>query len=282
MQSLPYRRRPSAVLCLSAVIAVAPINLPAFAEAHAQIKVATDAKSAFDVVSIRPSAKEGFSRWRVREDGYFATNVTAQQLIFDAYQTADPDGFKHIISLEQIRGLPKWGDTQQFDVTAKVDEQTMSRLSGLSPTDRKKLYETMLQPVLRERFHMVAHHEMREQPLYLLKVAQGGSKMKASDTPFEKSSLTVGRSQIHAKGMKLDPLVETLTQSQGRIVVDQTRLTAVYDFDLKWSTETQTEVPNENPFLYTAIKEQLGLELVPSEGAVDSILVTNLDMPTSN
>ena len=279
----PSCLRRAVLACLLACLPPALIGLPACSEVCVQLNHSNvEPRYAFDVVSIRPSAKEGFSRWRAQRDGYFATNVTAQQLIFDAYQTADPDGFVHIISLEQIRGLPKWGDTQQFDVSARVDEQTMSQLSGTSDPERKRLYQAMLQPVLQERFHMAAHHERREQPVYLLKVAPEGNRMVLSSAPFEKSSLRVGRSQLHAKGSNLDPLVETLTQSLGRIVVDQTRLRGFYDFDLKWAPETQADVSSDSPSIYQAIREQLGLELVPSKGPVDSIVVTRLDEPTPN
>lgn len=238
---------------------------------------------AFDVVSIRPSAKEAYSHWRTGAAGYTATNVTAQQLIFYAYnQTDDPDGFNHIISLDQIRGLPKWADAEQFDITAKLDEQTKLQLSGLSDRDRTKIYQKMLQSVLQERCHLEIHHEKREQSVYLLVTSREGSKLVKSNVPFDQSSLLEDRGQIRAMGYKIDELVENLTESTGRIVVDQTHLTGVYDFQLKWRPDADTDTANTSPSIYTAVKEQLGLTLVPSKGPVDSIVVTHLDRPTSN
>src|ERR1035437_9144559 len=102
------------------------ISLVSMASSLGQTPVPTNdnaprAQYAFDVVSIRQSAKEGYSHWRTGTEGYSATNVTAQQLIFYAYtQTDNPDAFRNIISTDQIRGLPKWADSKEFDVTAKL------------------------------------------------------------------------------------------------------------------------------------------------------------------
>ncbi len=245
--------------------------------------VAAEAQHAFDVVSIRPSAKEAYSHWRTGTEGYSATNVTAQQLLFYAYtQTDEPDGFNNIISLDQITALPKWAVSEQFDVTAKVDQETMSRLSPLSERDRRKIYQKMLQSVLVERFQLQIQHEKREQSVYLLVPSREGSKLVQSNLPFGKSSLSVGRGQISAKGYKVGELIANLAQATGRIVVDQTHLTGVYDFELKWRPDDQPESANTNPSIFTAVREQLGLALVPSKGPVDSIVITHLERPTSN
>lgn len=243
----------------------------------------SQAQYAFDVVSIRQSAKEGYSHWRTGTEGYSATNVTAQQLLFYAYnQTDNPDGFSNIISLDQISGLPKWASSEQFDVIAKVDQETMARLSGVSERDRRKTYQKMLQSVLIERCRLEIYHEKREQSVYLLELSRGGSRLVQSNVPFDKSSLSVDHGQIRAKGYKVSELVGDLAESTGRIVVDQTHLMGVYDFQLKWRPGDDTDTANTDPSIYTAVKEQLGLMLVPSKSHVDFIVVKNLERPTSN
>jgi len=254
--------------------------------AHSQAPVSGrefQTQSTFDVVSIRPSAKDGYTHWRTGTQGYVATNVTAQQLIFNAYSQADEqDGFTNIISLDQIRGLPKWAGSEQFDVTAKLDQQTMSRLSGLSEPEREKIYQKMLRGALAERFHLEVHHERREQPVYLLVTSQDGCKLVPSSVQFDKSSLSEGRGQVRATGYGMGELVAELTGATGRIVVDQTHLTGVYDFQLKWRPDDETDPANTSPSIYTAVKEQLGLTLVPSKGPVDTIVITHLEQPTAN
>ena len=243
----------------------------------------TEPQYAFDVVSIRPSAKEAYSHWHTGTDGYSATNVTAQQLLSYAFtQTDDPNGSNNIISSDQIRDLPKWAAIEQFDVIAKLDEQTMSRLSQFSDRERRKIYQKMLHSVLAERCHLKIRHEKREQSVYLLVVSQEGSKLVQSNLPFGKSSLSVGPSQIIAKGYKVGELLGNLSQAAGRVVVDQTHLTDTYDVQLKWRPDDQAETANTSPSIFTAVKEQLGLLLVPSKAPIDFIVVTHLDRPSSN
>ena len=269
-----------AVFCLMSLV-------PALASSRQDGVPAKDDASkvpyAFDVVSIRPSAKEAYSHWHTGTDGYSATNVTAQQLMFYAFErTDDADGFNNIISYDQVRGLPKWAGSEQFDVTAKVDPQTVSRLSRLSDRERRKIYQTMLQSVLRERCQLEIHHEKREQSVYLLVPSRQGSKLVPSDLPFGKSSLSVGRGELLAKGYKVGELIGDLAQFTGHLVIDQTHLPGVYDFELKWRPDDETDPANTSPSIYTAAKEQLGLMLVPSKGFVDSLVVTHLERPTAN
>jgi uncharacterized protein (TIGR03435 family) len=244
---------------------------------------ATSTQYAFDVVSIRQSAKEGYSHWRTGTEGYSATNVTARQMIFYAYtQTDDTDALRNIISFNQIRGLPKWADSQQFDVIAKIDSDTASQLSGFSERDRRNMYQQMLQAVLVERCHLAIRYEALEQPVYLLQISKQGSKLIESNVPFGKSSLSAGHGQIQATGYKIGELVGELAESTGRFVVDQTHLTGEYNFQLRWRPDGEKEATNADPSIYTAVKEQLGLMLVPSKAPVGFIEVTHLDPPTPN
>ena len=249
---------------------------------HTNDTVVND-ESAFDAVSIRKSAKEGYSHWRTGEDGYSATNVTARQIIFYAYaQTDSPDAFSNIISMDQISGLPKWADAEQFDVTAKVDGPTVKQLSLISERARRKQYQQMLQSALAERFHLEIRREKRSRPVYLLQPLQNGNKLAESNVPFNKSSLSVGRGEIRAQGYTIGELLGYLTDATGRMVIDQTHLAGTYDVQLKWRPDDDTGATNTSPSIFTAVKEQLGLSLTSSKEPVDTLVVTHLEQPTSN
>jgi uncharacterized protein (TIGR03435 family) len=70
-------------------------------------------------------------------------------------------------------------------------------------------------------------------------------------------------------------------------VVDQTGLTDRYDFRLAYSLDlTNTDLPaapSALPNLFTAIQQQLGLQLIHKKVAFDVLVIDQLDpQPTSN
>ena len=69
-----------------------------------------------------------------------------------------------------------------------------------------------------------------------------------------------------------------------RQVVDQTGLTAAYDFDLIWTPaeDPAGEDAAARPSLFTAVEEQLGLRLVATRALVDALVVEHIERPTAN
>lgn len=76
----------------------------------------------------------------------------------------------------------------------------------------------------------------------------------------------------------------------GRKVVDQTGLIGYYTFALNWapvdtsnpSTAELSASDPSGPSIFTAVKEQLGLELKPIKGPLDTIVIDHAEMPTEN
>ena len=66
-----------------------------------------------------------------------------------------------------------------------------------------------------------------------------------------------------------------------RVVVDRTGLTGEYDFKLDWAQDNGQGVPPDAqyPGLFTALREQLGLELKPDKAPVDVIVVKGAQEP---
>ena len=113
---------------------------------------------AFDVASIHPSkgdARDGSScrTHKLGVETYTVTGVTLNLLIVEAY---DADRFD----------LPDWG-RDRFDVSVKIP-------AGASVDSCK----AMLRALLAERFHLIVSIESRVMPMYFLKVAPGGLKLK--------------------------------------------------------------------------------------------------------
>ncbi len=79
-------------------------------------------------------------------------------------------------------------------------------------------------------------------------------------------------SQYEAKlrGHHISDTIGWLEQAFGRPVIDQTGLTGPYDVDLKWKPKLGQ---SDQDALRQALLGQLGLQLVPSRGPVEMLVV---------
>ena len=73
----------------------------------------------------------------------------------------------------------------------------------------------------------------------------------------------------------------------GRKVVDQTGMKEHYDFKLSWTpmmtnaaASGTNGTDNSGPSIFTAVKEQLGLELKPVNLPLDTIVIDHVEMPS--
>jgi uncharacterized protein (TIGR03435 family) len=81
-------------------------------------------------------------------------------------------------------------------------------------------------------------------------------------------------------------LADILSRQTGRPVVDKTELKGAFDVQLRWSPEDgsaeATAVENA-PSIYTALQEQLGLQLRPGKEEVDFLVVDRVKrIPADN
>ncbi len=94
---------------------------------------------------------------------------------------------------------------------------------------------------------------------------------------------------MELRGCLFREVAENLTQDAradlGRIVVDRTGLQGRYNLSLRWTPSSEDALASYNsndPFLFTAIKQQLGLELKPIRGEVDTLEIDHIEMPSEN
>jgi uncharacterized protein (TIGR03435 family) len=104
--------------------------------------------------------------------------------------------------------------------------------------------------------------------------------------------MTVGGNQgrvwtFKARKIPLSDLAYELGDSLGGIVVDETGLGGVYDFQLRWASDEMTNSgdsdPNPAPSLFTALQDTLGLMVQKQRVPVDMIVVDHAErVPTEN
>ena len=70
------------------------------------------------------------------------------------------------------------------------------------------------------------------------------------------------------------------------IVIDQTGLTGVYDFELRWNNDNLNPPPADAdafPYLFTVLPDTLGLRLQARKVPVEMIVVDHVNrVPTEN
>jgi uncharacterized protein (TIGR03435 family) len=66
------------------------------------------------------------------------------------------------------------------------------------------------------------------------------------------------------------------------VATNRTGLKGSYDFTLKWSPDSSTPSDSDEPSLFTAIREQLGVRFVPSKAPVEVLAVEHIEHPSPN
>jgi len=305
-RKLDFRKK--LILGAAGLLAVAvPITfgLARAPQDHSQTQATNTPASApvYEVASIKPD-KSGDMRFKVMNtpDG-FSADSTLQMLIRLAYGVED----------NQISGAPNWVNSDRYDIEAKMDGATADEVRKLSGEQNQSTREHMLQALLVDRFKLTLHRETRELPLYSLVVAKNGSKLQESKPgePDKRGFKTpdghpmaqghffrMGMGQLDGHSIGTGDIARVLAQQLGRKVVDNTGLTANYDFTLKWTPEEgqgpafrepeagpgagSTPAPETGPSIFTALQEQLGLKLESQKGPVEILVIDHVEKPSEN
>jgi len=264
--------------------------------------------TSFEVASVKPNTSgERFVRLQIQPGGRFnAVNVPLREIIRAAYQVQN----------FQILNLPRWGESDRFDIVAKAE----SDFPQGPPTGSPGPLQFMLQSLLADRFQLKAHQETQELPIYALVLSRGdgrlGERLVPSTTdcsgrgarrggpppplvPGQRPGcgMRIGPGTISAGGMSLALFANGIAPMVGRVVVDRTGLTGTFDIDLEWTPDQVPQggpagaggplggadlppVDPNGPSIFTAVQEQLGLKLDSARGPVDVLVVDSVSPPT--
>ncbi|MFC5862983.1 TIGR03435 family protein [Acidicapsa dinghuensis] len=255
----------------------------------------------FEVATVKPSHPSDDQQSLLLSPGRFTMeNMPIKELIRFAY------GLK---SEDQLSGVPAWAASDRFDIVAKESESQTQILDKLPGEQRMEQVRLMAQSLLAERFGLRVSHESRELPVYVLVVAKNGSKLtpaapppappaeneKPGDPPRKTGMHGIRRSgpgELQGMSATIDLLVNVLSHQPdlgNRLVLDQTGLTGLYDWTLKWAPvnaepgepEASAGDPSE-PALFTALQEQLGLKLESQKAPVDVVVIDRIEKPSPN
>jgi uncharacterized protein (TIGR03435 family) len=254
------------------------LAVPAFAQASAgSSPTALSPKFAYDTVSVRQCKPGAMVQNRETPNGYLAKGNVLWTLMYHAYYPA-------ILTGDQLVGLPDWASSMNFDVEAKMDDDTAAALQKLPEKEQAEQRKLMLQAILADRFQLKIHHESRERPVYDLVIAKGGPKLtelKAGENPGG-AGMRSGRIDVH--GLPIVAFAEALSHVVDRRVVDKTGLTGKYVITVTYRPD-EANTPNQDesaPSIFTALQEQLGLKLVPAKASVEITVIDHVERPSEN
>jgi uncharacterized protein (TIGR03435 family) len=199
----------------------------------------------------------------------------------------------------QISGGPKWVDSDRFDIEARADD----------PRTGYVQLRLMMQSLLEDRFRLKLHSETRTSSVYLLVTTKGTPKMTPStdqttpDATGPPSSPTdgptrggvlIGRSLLMTNAATMSVLAKMLASELGRPVLDQTSLESRFDIHLRWTPDVLSDAASPDgaddpdasgtdlPGLFTALREQLGIELKSGRGPVEFLVIDSAEKPSPN
>ncbi len=273
---------------------------------HAQ-PVSSPATPKFDVVSVKRckpgvTVSGGSSPGRLHIGCGILANVDNTGLIQLAYNRY-AGGQLTSFGIIPIEGGPDWIHSETFEIDAKTDgDPSFQMMEG-----------PMMRAVFEDRFKLKIHRETRQGPVYELILGKGSPKLK----PLREGTCTpvlightlppvapgqhycrnlVSPRSVDFEGGTLAMLAGLLALILDRPVIDKTGITDYFAIQLRFSPDDSapsrtapadpgapaTVRDPDDPGIFQAIQEQLGLKLVPAKGPVDVLVIDHIERPSEN
>jgi uncharacterized protein (TIGR03435 family) len=229
---------------------------------RAQLTLPQDGETlpSFEVATVKPAAADATgSRVQWLPDGFRMENAQLRLVLRNAYG---------VHSDAQLVGGPEALLNKSFDAQAKMDANDAAQLKAMPREDQQRRRALMMQALLRDRFQLKIHVEMRVLPVYALVAAKGGSKLQPAAPPApapETEPGTPAQAPLPKPGdplphrppqggsmMRMSPdkaemsvsagtmaqlaaMLSGQGETEGRIILDKTGLTGRYDWYLTWT-----------------------------------------------
>jgi uncharacterized protein (TIGR03435 family) len=181
-----------------------------------------------------------------------------------------------------------------FDIEARMSEASIAALGKMGPPERDEYQRQLLQSLLVDRFKLRVHHVSVVTSCWELEVLKGGIRnlKKSPDSAETKpGSGPIDMNHISRQGAPISMLIIPLEMLEDAPVIDKTGLTGKYDFSLEFARDPDmpmlpsTSLPSGNdsePSIFTALKEQLGLQMVRVKLPLDEIVIDHIEKPSPN
>jgi len=201
---------------------------------------------------------------------FMARNMPLLWLISSAYD----------VSIRQVSDLPKSFRSKSYDIQAKCAQRA----------SREEMM-VMLRTLIEDRFKLRLRHESKELSAYVLTLAKDGPKLDENTSGDDLEAQNSGAGRESYRNFTMPIFANILAVHLDDIVVDRTGLNSSYDFKLEFRPESARDGANDRheptpnldaPSLFTALREQLGLELRRQRVAVEFLVIDHIEEPSEN
>ena len=214
----------------------------------------------FEVAAVKPNHTDEPPRTypRLLNGTFSAEAASMKTLLVVAYGLIE----------SRIKG-PAWLDTERYDIAAKAPE-------GISDSQTMPL----LQSLLKDRFHLKSHFEMKELPAYDMVVSKGGAKLKPFDPAHPPNPPRVLGDEAVMMGVGTpSQIADGLAGAVGRPVVNKTGIEGVFGWMVSYTpfSASGNSVASTAPDIFVAIDQQLGLRLEPRQESLQILVIDHLE-----
>jgi uncharacterized protein (TIGR03435 family) len=139
----------------------------------------------------------------------------------------------------------------------------------------------MLQSLLRDRFKLAMHREIRSVSAYALVVARSDRTPAARGKVVINGETKIATSERDGlEGWTMPRLANYLAGIHGidQPVLDRTGLTGVYGFTLDYSVRDG----DDRADIFAALPQQLGLRLQTVKAPVEKVIIDHVERPDAN
>jgi bla regulator protein blaR1 len=262
----------------------------------------------FEVASIRPCVAEPpRPRGRKKEGGSPSPDrlrmvcQPLEALIEWSYGVYADAHFHINPSWIPILGGPAWIHSTKYEINAKAAApQTVAVLNG-----------PMLQTLLKDRFQLRIHREIKTAPVYALTVSKSGAKLQ----PFQEGSCIavdwdhppplpppgptlpkwcgmgrVTNTGLYGDAVTLADVCQFFSNILDRPVIDQTGITGTFNIHLDLSAAdlghpAPDAAPTDPSTIYAAVNgamHKLGLKMESTKGPKEFLVVDSAERPSEN
>jgi uncharacterized protein (TIGR03435 family) len=229
-------------------------------------------------------------------DGLVMKNRPMRDLIRYAYNISSGPSL-------HFSNQPAWIDTDRWDVQAKVADTDLAAWVKFDDYGHK----IALRAFLAQWLKLTLHYDTTEYPCYALQLNKGlkmkeavpGDSVKAPDGTEMPPGIMIftGANEITAHAVRMNKVVQFLSGHADRTIIDQTGLQGAYNFVLKFDTSeasssqmtegfsppfTSLKPEVSTPIEFSAVKENLGLKLVPSKAPIEGVVIDHVERPPDN
>ena len=298
-ESIAWSRNAGALVTLLQQAVVPPAITGA---QNATVPVAQNATvpvDAFEVASIRPSARgpagggrgggggggsgspcSGVGRplpalasgrleygvgWEIDPRRFAVRGATLHVLIMSAY------GKDCLL----VSGGPDWAASDRYDIDALIPEGSGSYTVEQFRNGEAPKLQSMLRTLLADRFKLSLRRELNDTQVYNLVVVEEGKMKPATGPAPDPRGTPVLRLTTMALGKMLTRLVD-------RLVIDRTELTGSFDVLLESVSPAPGSLPADGSSRFTALQQQLGLKLEAAREPVEALVVERAERPSEN